>query len=277
MGEEKLEAAEKKSDSEKTDALKQTAETAVVSEDEEEEEDGFADALSTGHEDPAEHSPENSTSASDLPQVQVQETENDPVQDSNSETKGADQETEKLTVDTNNANLSSTEEAGLKTPTGSSGSSSSSSNSAPPLPRRSDARRAVPAPPVPSKESDAPALPPRARTPSANTVIQNLPQTPRTPSVVSGPPPKRALPFNVEIESKERSQAEILSWEEKTWLEVARLREEMWKARMGLQEIEDEDEEEEKGIEEGREDGEVKKDEMGQKEGGVEMEKELAV
>lgn len=205
-------------------------EEALASEDEEDE---FTEALSTGHEGSTENSPENLRSTSPLPQVQVQGTEKkEDVESKEEEEASKEDDPDKLSVDVKSANATSSEgETELKTPTGSS--------SAPPLPRRSEARRAVPAPPVPSKENSAPpALPPRARTPSSNTIVQS-----QTPAPVHSL--KKSLPFNVEIKPQDGiAIVEPLSWEEKTWLEVARLREEMWKARMGISEIEDEEEQE---------------------------------
>jgi hypothetical protein len=75
----------------------------------------------------------------------------------------------------------------------------------PPLPPRAKARRPVPVPP--------PALPPRRPSNNGN-IVANTPE------------PRRLLSAKGESH---------LTWEEKVWLEITRLRADMWSARVGVQ------------------------------------------
>jgi hypothetical protein len=117
----------------------------------------------------------------------------------------------------------------------------------PPTPTR-PARRAVPVPPA------APAIPERSRArpasltlsprPDASTTAETLPITPdpstAVPVVTPMPVRPPALPARTEkrvsIVHEKEDPEEVDSWESKTWKEVVRLKEEMWRARVGVTE-----------------------------------------
>ena len=152
-----------------------------------------------------------------------------------------------------------------------SGRPSVDGSTAPPTPARSAARRAVPPPPG---TSAAPPLPERNRTRPVSTAtlgVENVsavnsPTLPVTPDMGSngpgnpitpeppvsssqattpqaGPPklPNRAsmVPGTTALSKSGKRYVEGDSWEAKTWREVVRLKEDMWKARVGLVEGED--------------------------------------
>ncbi|CAD6885423.1 unnamed protein product [Tilletia laevis] len=117
----------------------------------------------------------------------------------------------------------------------------------PPLPARSTARRAVPAIPVPAR-SDSPA-PTTAGAPPAPAV------QPRTaiPMLVGSPPLTAASAsagsgsgadggvggVGLVLNSRQGGSAAgfTLGWEERAWQEIVKLKEDMWKARVGVREF----------------------------------------
>ena len=138
----------------------------------------------------------------------------------------------------------------------------------PPPPARSAARRAVPAPPAGG--SAPPPLPDRSRTRPLSSatlgaeaaalkspilpvtpemIASNHPITPEPPAAVSsaqtpGPGGKTAnrasmVPGTSAPSKTGKRYVEGDSWEAKTWREIVRLKEDMWKARVGLVEAED--------------------------------------
>lgn len=154
--------------------------------------------------------------------------------------------------------------------TSAAGRPSMDASTAPPTPARSAARRAVPPPPG---AAAAPPLPERRARP-ASTVTLNVdngstikspilpvtpdmasqsagnPVTPEPPTSASqvttphpAPPklPNRAsmVPGTTAPSKTGKRYVEGDSWEAKTWREVVRLKEDMWKARVGLVEGED--------------------------------------
>jgi hypothetical protein len=154
--------------------------------------------------------------------------------------------------------------------TSAAGRPSMDASTAPPTPARSAARRAVPPPPG---TAAAPPLPERRARP-ASTVTLNVdngstikspilpvtpdmasqsardPITPEPPTSASqvttphpAPPklPNRAsmVPGTTAPSKTGKRYVEGDSWEAKTWREVVRLKEDMWKARVGLVEGED--------------------------------------
>ena len=154
--------------------------------------------------------------------------------------------------------------------TSAAGRPSMDASTAPPTPARSAARRAVPPPPG---TAAAPPLPERRARP-ASTVTLNVdngstikspilpvtpdmasqsagnPVTPEPPTSASqaitpqlAPPklPNRAsmVPGTTAPSKTGKRYVEGDSWEAKTWREVVRLKEDMWKARVGLVEGED--------------------------------------
>ncbi|CBQ67966.1 related to GTPase activating protein sec2 [Sporisorium reilianum SRZ2] len=92
-----------------------------------------------------------------------------------------------------------------------------SSTSAPPLPPRSVARGAGT-----GSASPAPQIPPRRHQPAASATPP--PPPPRTP-VVAAAPPVTAIYLD---------KLEAMEWEDKMWTEVTKLKEELWRARIGL-------------------------------------------
>lgn len=115
----------------------------------------------------------------------------------------------------------------------------------PPTPTR-PARRAVPVPPA-----GAPAIPERSRArpasltlsprPDASSTAETMPITPDpstalpivTPMPVRPPTLPARTEKRVSIVNEKEDEEEVDSWESKTWKEVVRLKEEMWKARVG--------------------------------------------
>ena len=89
---------------------------------------------------------------------------------------------------------------------------------APPLPPRSVARgtnTGSPAPVIPPRRHHTPAPAAGPRTPTINTAI----------AAVAPPPPPTALYLN---------NLDSMEWEDKMWTEVTKLKEELWRARIGL-------------------------------------------
>jgi len=136
----------------------------------------------------------------------------------------------------------------------------------PPPPARSAARRAVPAPPAGG--SAPPPLPDRSRTRplssatlGAETAALKSPILPVTPEMIASNHPITPEPPSSSAQTpgpggKPANRASIVpgtsapsktgkryvegdSWEAKTWREIVRLKEDMWKARVGLVEAED--------------------------------------
>ncbi|KAN0061962.1 hypothetical protein ACQY0O_005957 [Thecaphora frezii] len=94
----------------------------------------------------------------------------------------------------------------------------------PPLPRRSSARGANS--PVPIGQGSVPALPPRrVARPQAEAAEPGTPLTPSTPSARPAPPIKVTLHLGGN---------DAVDWEDKMWTEITRLKQEMYKARIGL-------------------------------------------
>ncbi|KAI5453398.1 hypothetical protein NCC49_005877 [Naganishia albida] len=121
----------------------------------------------------------------------------------------------------------------------------------PPTPTR-PARRAVPVPPaapeIPERSRARPAsltLSPRpdASTTAAAAAAETLPITPdpstAMPLVTPMPARPPTLPARTEKQGsigREEEGDEVESWESKTWKEIVRLKEEMWRARVGITE-----------------------------------------
>jgi hypothetical protein len=118
----------------------------------------------------------------------------------------------------------------------------------PPTPTR-PARRAVPVPPA-----GAPAIPERSRARPASLTLSPRPDPAATAETMPvTPDPSTALPIvtpmpvrpptlpartekRISIVHEKEDGEEVDSWESKTWKEVVRLKEEMWKARVGVTE-----------------------------------------
>lgn len=88
---------------------------------------------------------------------------------------------------------------------------------APPLPPRSVARGAG---------SPAPVIPPRRHhTPAGSQAPPPLPARTAAPTYTFAPPPPTAIYLN---------KTDSLEWEDKMWTEVTKLKEQLWRARVGL-------------------------------------------
>jgi hypothetical protein len=142
-------------------------------------------------------------------------------------------------------------------------------NRPPPTPPRSAARRAVPPPPptsalagneiinnsASSSNPDTPKSPMMPSTPDPNAQSESIPVTPEpssaksndlTPQATAPKLPPRStgnraslVPGNSAPSTTGKRYVEGDSWEAKTWKEVVRLKEDMWRARVGL--VEDEE------------------------------------
>lgn len=94
-----------------------------------------------------------------------------------------------------------------------------SSVAPPPLPPRSVARGTGT-----GSASPASQIPPRRQqTPVSATPAPPLP--PRTPTVAALPPPATAIYLD---------KLDVMEWEDKMWTEITKLKEELWRARIGL-------------------------------------------
>lgn len=160
-------------------------------------------------------------------------------------------------IDLSSPRIEPTESAEPQTPSTPSASASISAPTPTPTPPR-PARRAVPVLPT------APAVPERSRARPTSLTLDPKPETTPTtseqvpitpdpttasqPAVVT-PVPTRAplLPARTDkrgsvAENREdtgaEGEGEVDSWEGKTWREVVRLKEEMWKARVGVRDAE---------------------------------------
>lgn len=107
----------------------------------------------------------------------------------------------------------------------------------PPVPRRSAARATRPVPAPPSRSGAAsptpPALPPRRGSPARGGAplspnpSQSQPQTPQAPAA------RLTLPLSGAGTAAGVSEPGMV-WEERVWTEVVKLKEEMWRCRIGM-------------------------------------------
>ncbi|EPQ26460.1 uncharacterized protein PFL1_06108 [Pseudozyma flocculosa PF-1] len=107
----------------------------------------------------------------------------------------------------------------------------------PPVPRRSAARGSGASSPAPTALAAAPTLPPRRvprpqatstttpETSSAGAVPATAPTSAAAATASAAPPPRTTLLLGGD---------DAVDWEDKMWTEITRLKEELWKARVGL-------------------------------------------
>lgn len=205
----------------------------------EEDEEGFADAIST-HSSPV--IKKSLEEGNDADVNGIEKLDGDEV-NKKADTKGAD-ESNAVSKDSTDAatdevmNEAVKEEA--KEEVKGEGEQPEAVSQAPPVvpPRRANAS---PAPPLPPRtKRPPPALPARSTSTEVVPPSSLASQRTHTDTQVQRPPPRKTLPMKGGKSGRDQQQAEeenqSWTWEEKVWCEVTRLKAEMWLARIGVTE-----------------------------------------